>query len=704
MNIELSSAVARVVVHARGALVTRVVTLPKDLSPGVVDVALPGVTLLAQPGSARAALEDSDRLVAAVHAALVVSEREVKPGPTLARVRELGAKAARITEGHRALSERRTRLVELALAPHVRPVDAKKRERDVLDVRFGEALRMAALLRDKVSLLDAELLGLEREHRDVARELEAAQLEDRQTSSRERMGEDHPTRTITARIVGEGRPGLLFVTYAIPAARWWPAYTLRLQDGGRHATWTFEAIVAQKSGEDWSAVPLSLSSGDLVYDARLPELASLRFGRAQSRGRNAPRPPPIGIDEMFGPYLAFGGGAFASPAVAYGRVADLRVTSRESVVMAESFDDEVTSVTASVAPETAFARRRPPTPGGVAASPASMTESYEAGAPARPMMAMAMPSAPPMALGFGGAAPLGASRGMLRMSRAESEPFEPAESELVASDSWNDYDTLELANADAASRGRLVPRGGRTEGEAARAIDDLERIDGTERLSDPAESRGMFDHRYDAEGLADVPSDGRVHRVTVGSAPCGAKIAWRSTPCETQNVYREAHLTNPFDTGLIGGPVDVYLDGSLLTTTAIEQIDRGGSFFCGMGVDDRLKIARNVRVDEESAGMLGGSTAVTHTVQIDLASTIKDKVLVTVLDRVPVTDDKALEIKMVSARPPGETYDQADRDDPIRGGLRFDVTVAPAAKTTIEVVYRLVFASKLDIVGGSRRG
>jgi hypothetical protein len=102
--------------------------------------------------------------------------------------------------------------------------------------------------------------------------------------------------------------------------------------------------------------------------------------------------------------------------------------------------------------------------------------------------------------------------------------------------------------------------------------------------------------------------------------------------------------------------------------------------------------------------LLGGSTAVTHIVEIELSSTIKDPVKVTVLERVPVSDDKALEIKIVRANPVPEPYDQADRGSPVRGGCRFEVVVGPGKKTKLEVVYKLVFGQKLDIVGGSRRG
>ena len=84
------------------------------------------------------------------------------------------------------------------------------------------------------------------------------------------------------------------------------------------------------------------------------------------------------------------------------------------------------------------------------------------------------------------------------------------------------------------------------------------------RYKDPADTRGMFDHRYEAAGRADVPSDGQAHRVSVASAGCAVQTHWRTVPSEGPDVYREAHVTNPFDTGLLGGPVDVYLEGSLL--------------------------------------------------------------------------------------------------------------------------------------------
>src|SRR5262249_40843994 len=135
--------------------------------------------------------------------------------------------------------------------------------------------------------------------RALAEELEAARLAEAQASSRARMGSGHPTRRVHIRLAGEGPIEAAEIAYVIPAARWWPVYTVRFTDGGKRATWVHEALVAQLSGEDWSGVAVALSTADLVADARLPELPARRLARVQRTPRRGSRPPPGGPDRLF---------------------------------------------------------------------------------------------------------------------------------------------------------------------------------------------------------------------------------------------------------------------------------------------------------------------------------------------------------------------------------------------------------------------
>jgi hypothetical protein len=94
---------------------------------------------------------------------------------------------------------------------------------------------------------------------------------------------------------------------------------------------------------------------------------------------------------------------------------------------------------------------------------------------------------------------------------------------------------------------------------------------------------------------------------------------------------------------------------------------------------------------------------VDHRVTIDLASSLGRKVVVEVLERAPVTDDKDVEIKITSSKPEHERYTQAERGAPLRRGLRFRVEVPAGDKAKIEYAYRVTLPAKSEIVGGNRR-
>jgi uncharacterized protein (TIGR02231 family) len=322
-------------------------------------------------------------------------------------------------------------------------------------------------------------------------------------------------------------------------------------------------------------------------------------------------------------------------------------------------------------------------------------------------MAMPSPASMTRAGGYGGAP---GARGRVGADEDEAlergAVYEPEpEPDVVPSGAWDDYDNLVLASAeDTRARGRLVTVADhRALGALNRAVSTVETTTVANHV-DPRQSRGVFDHRYDAEGLCDVPSDGRLHRVPVQNADCASRIHYTTVPVEAAEVYREAVLVNPFPGPLLAGPVDVYLDGTLLTTASMSHIDRGGELRVGMGVDDRFKVARNVRTAEESAGLIGGSLAVTHNVSMEITASVRDPVSVTVLERVPVSDEKAMKIEIASERPASLPYDQSERGAAVRGARRFELALEPGKKGLIEIVYRLVFSNKLDVVGGSRRG
>lgn len=701
LQIDCESRIDRVVVYARGAVVTRKVTLPESLPEGAVELYLAGITALAEPGSVRA-LARGEREVTAIKARTVIPTAPARPGRLRERLRAFQLERDRLILARAHTARRRGELAGLRPEPHfarwARQVDPA--------ARFQDALALGGLVAEELRSLDDRVRELDAAIESNERRFAAAALDAAQGTPGDLDGESRAALGVQVRLGPAGSLVSLEIDYVVTAARWWPAYTARLSAAATRVTLGIDAFVAQASGEAWSGVKLSVATADLAGDVRLPELRSLRIGRAQPPRRLGYRPPPAGLEAMFEGHDR-----------SLNQLELKAKNERHGEVMDEAEEEVSTMTRSSSAPEGSAGYGPPqgmPPPRPSEALPRSLAAAMPSFAAPPSSMPMRAKSRGPGALMRKAMLQSSTAGDAMRMEESRSfggamPPAEPAAPEAIEPDeAWLDFDALTLADpldpANHARRGRLArDRSGLAGSRAAAARASIEALGPPPETQDPLETRGRFDHRYDAEGSADVPASGRPHRVTIGSAEGEARPRFIAVPREAAEVYREAEIPSPFAAPLLRGPVEVFLDGALLTTSSLGFVDRGGRLHLGLGVEERLRVARNARVEEGSAGLLGGSTTVDHHVTIDVASSLGHPVTIEVLDRIPVTSDKDIEIKLVSSKPTSAKITQAERGHPVRGGLAWSITVSPGEKQRIEMVYRVTLPAKNELVGGNRR-
>lgn len=745
------SEISQVTVFARGAHVTRDGQLPQDATAsarqGEVSLVLRGIPLLAEVGTFRAMLPDGEAAwrVVAVRSVVSLPTDDAPPPPLTAQMEALAQRQTRLQAELERLTQQRQRMLKTAPDPALRTTSFV----DKVDERVIDSIATVGLLLGVQKRLETRMLEVEQALFSVRTELADLELEAKQASSKARQGATVPTREVHIVLTGAGLIPMVRLVYAVPIARFWPAYTLKMQegkDGIRRAQWIIEALVAQQTGEDWNQVRLGLSTADLLTDVRLPELPSLRFGRVQATPKRGYRPPPAGLDALFigydrafGRHLVPGGARMSeesSPETPKISVAGKLLQGSPSP------GADVLETTAPVESELRKAAPRIPPPNAVfstlsapaapdrrsmpmpsmartsAAPPPSGGRSVGAGAPvAMPLSVMMPPSMPPAS----GDAPFPKSQrargGVMAEALSEEEMDGAGEGGGGAAGSgsvppvgdptedWLDFDRLKLTGAeDPIQRGRLlrVPENGRQSALGTLQY-KLEQLVPSDGLTDPLQGRGQFDHRYDSTGFVRVPSDGQAHRVTLLTSESVPTLRMVSVPRERPEVFREAELRNPCDGPLLGGPVDVYVEGSLLTVASLVATDRGGVVRVGMGVEERVRVARNVRSEEESVGLLSGSTQVTHVISIEIASALGQQCLVDVLERMPVSDDRSVTVELTAAQPLAKEYTQVERGVPIRGGLLWRLLIPAGGKAHIEYSYRVVLPARSEIIGGNRR-
>jgi len=688
-----------------------------------------GLPLGLMDSSVRVALESQGPRVLDVQVILDVhSPVEQVEVEELERYKELERKLERLRREQRRLAEQSAALGKLV--PMLPPAP-KRPDQD----RFAAPDPLAAWL-----ALDrfVQEQSSSRLKRGLDLEHELKRLGDELKQAADRLGQLSSARTAGLRIGKKiqvwlaeplHEPRRIRLSYQVPGARWFPSYELRVEQDGARAELVMSALVGQATGEDWQQVAISLSTADLRRRCDLPRLGAWRIGRAAPPDRHRAwrelpqdlpqlfadfdRDRPIQPEPLTKPSGAIGqmisqtlAGAKKAPSPVAGRMED-----EPSYSAAEITRETMVEVEEEVDLEQAFDDE--PTPQD------KLMELADHGAPAEPAMA-AMPAPAPQSAPAQMMKRRSAARPAKR--KREERRREPAQAAtLVPSDELLAFSGLVLPSADERGRGTLRPLrseeqlpsglrqpevlGAVQQAEQRRAsrVLELRTLPAPRGSQDVGQSAGHFAYRYETRSRADLPADGALHRLAVLRQTLDVKLICRTVPLVDSAVYRLARLENPLGVPLLAGPLDVFWGNDYLVTARLQTTAPGASIEASLGVEPRIKTARNVRHSQHEEGLLSGRTVYDEEVRIEVKNGLQQPSVVEVIERLPVTEERKVEVKRLEEKPPAEDYDQRERQRPIRGGRRFRLQLGPGEKRECLLRYSVTLPSSNEIVGGGRR-
>lgn len=764
-----TSRIDSVTVYRQGALVSRSARIPAG-QPAPARIKLVNLPLGLDDGSVRVRVEDAGASPPVASDVRVVLDlpvvEEDLPPPDDAALEQARRDVQDIAERIIHLEARRRRLERLQLVnrpdgkrgepPPPSPVEARMA---LMDFRYRS-----------MAVIDDELAAARVQAREAARVREALEQRHRAASTARQPRAHELRKAAVVSLRGHDRHGDLaaspriVVEYMVPGARWAPSYAIHLSQDMSQATVSVRAVVAQRTGEDWSDVQLTLATADAQGWFDLPEMQALRIGRRQAPvPRRGWRAPPAGSAELYADYdrfVAITPPGKAKPPVPARPAAPARAEA-ERAREQEPFEDEHTptwdgmqalaraSMKEAVDADEAFEEASGVTRDKRVSAPARKSRARSAGPPPAPapmmaaasmppppqaapapmadmsrMMSAGPPGMPPAAGGFVGSF----GRGGGGDEGGGSPPHElalPEEAHELAPEQLA-YGDLRMPGPDDGRRGKLVVARRQerylellwvreqTRQEELQ-IDVVGLVDSAVRQAQgvrnqplparhhPAASWDGFDYTYAADSTVDIPSDGAFHSVPLMGRPARATLDYVVVPRESTDVFRRLALHNPLDAPLMPGPADVYVGGDYLLTANLRATAQRGKVELGLGVEQSIKVSRNTRFAEESAGLMGGSLALRHELIIEVANRRDRSVRVEVQERLPITRDKEDEIQLDvgQVEPPWSAFEPPDYE--LRGGYRWQVEVPPGQQTTLRAAYTIKISAKKELSGGNRR-
>ncbi|MBT3219788.1 MAG: DUF4139 domain-containing protein [Proteobacteria bacterium] len=209
--------------------------------------------------------------------------------------------------------------------------------------------------------------------------------------------------------------------------------------------------------------------------------------------------------------------------------------------------------------------------------------------------------------------------------------------------------------------------------------------------------------RFDAAQPVDISSNGRFHTIAVSVDHIELEVRYRTTPRYDSRAFRLVKAKLPSRTPLLPGPADVYVDGSLILTTPWKGTMGLGVLELGLGVEDGLRVARNIRYEETPAGLLGGSRRLATEITVEVASSLARPVELEILERIPIAGDDEVEVEELKATPTSRSW-HGDDGPILKGGRSQKLNIPAGGRGTAVFQYVMVLSRNKTLQGGVRRG
>ncbi len=185
---------------------------------------------------------------------------------------------------------------------------------------------------------------------------------------------------------------------------------------------------------------------------------------------------------------------------------------------------------------------------------------------------------------------------------------------------------------------------------------------------------------FEAGRPVSIPSDGNPFRVEVATARMACTVDRVVFPekGETAHVRATATLAGPRP--LLAGPVRVARGTEMVGRSRVGFVGRGDAFELGFGVDDGLRVRRHVDEKRETTALLG-TQRIERRVRLYLSNLGGEARRLTVIERVPVSELKEVEVTVISSA--GARLDARD------GFARWEVELSPRGTHELTLAYRL---------------
>jgi uncharacterized protein (TIGR02231 family) len=151
----------------------------------------------------------------------------------------------------------------------------------------------------------------------------------------------------------------------------------------------------------------------------------------------------------------------------------------------------------------------------------------------------------------------------------------------------------------------------------------------------------------------DIPSDNSPHKTTIARDNLPGTFDYVSAPVLDEHVHLRATIHNTTDRILLNGDASIFLSGEYVGTTRVETTAPTETFKMFLGIDDGIKVKRELIERSVDRGNLlqGGVRRTTYAYRLLVHNYAPASRNVVIKDHLPVSQHERIKVRVLSIQP-----------------------------------------------------
>lgn len=197
---------------------------------------------------------------------------------------------------------------------------------------------------------------------------------------------------------------------------------------------------------------------------------------------------------------------------------------------------------------------------------------------------------------------------------------------------------------------------------------------------------------FQVNGGGDIPSDGTPHKTTIFNDNFSCRFNYVAMPRLVSFAYLQADVKNPANGAtLLSGKANIFRDNIFVGTTKLENIAPGQEFQLNLGIDEALKIERELVERQVDKKLITNLRRTTYGYRLLITNLVNQETNLEITEQLPVSRNEQIKVRLTRSNPQIQLNEM--------GILEWVLTIPPEEQREIFYQFTVEHPPELTVVG-----